>query len=153
MSEATAQPLPSAPTAPPAVGPQMPAGVSVANPWARLGSFFLDGLLMIVTLGIGWIIWAATIAGNGQTPAKRLMNLRVVSAANLRPATFGTMFLMRGIVAEFVAFLAIPLTLGILLFMPFWDRRKQNLWDKVSSTYVVTDPNDAWQTRPDLRAT
>ena len=39
------------------------------------------------------------------------------------------------------------LTLGVLLFMPFWDKRNQNLWDKVSNTFVVTDPNDAWHTR------
>lgn len=132
-------------------GGSLPAGVVVANPWSRLGAFLLDVVLMIVTLGIGWIVWAALVVGTGQTPGKRLLHLRVISASTMRPVGFGTMFFMRGFVAEFVAFFAIPLTLGILLFMPFWDRRSQNLWDKVSSTYVVSDPDDAWQTRPDLR--
>jgi hypothetical protein len=62
------------------------------------------------------------------------------------------MFFVRGILAGWVASIAIVFTLGILVFMPFWDRRHENIWDKVSSTYVVTDPDDAWGTRPNLRA-
>ena len=123
---------------------RLPAGVNVANPWARLGSYFLESLLVLVTLGIGWIIWAATLAGNGQTPAKKLLNLRVIGADTLRPATFGKMFWVRGLLAGIVANVAILVTVGIILFMPFWDKRRQNLWDKVSNTYVVNDVNDAW---------
>jgi uncharacterized RDD family membrane protein YckC len=125
--------------------------VTVANPWARLGSYLLESLLIFVTLGIGWLIWAATIAGTGQTPAKRLLNHRVIGADTLRPVGLGKMFWVRGILAGLVAGVAIPFTVGVLLFMPFWDKRRQNLWDKVSSTYVVNDPADAWATRPDLR--
>jgi len=105
---------------------------------------------MTVTLGIGWLIWASMTAGSGQTPAKRLLNLRVIDTASVRPVGIGKMFWMRGLVAGFVASFAIVFTLGILLFMPFWDKRNQNLWDKISSTYVVSDPNDAWGTKPNL---
>jgi len=105
---------------------------------------------MVVTLGIGWIIWAAMIVGSGQTPAKRLLHLRVISADKLQPVGFARMFFMRYLIAGWVASIAIVFTLGILLFMPFWDRRNQNIWDKVSSCYVVTDPHDAWATKPDL---
>ena len=129
----------------------LPPNVAVANPWARLGSYLLESLLIFVTFGIGWLIWAATIAGSGQTPAKRILNHRVIGADTLRPVGLGKMFWVRGILAGLVAGLAIPFTLGVLLFMPFWDKRRQNLWDKVSSTYVVVDPADAWGTRPDLR--
>jgi uncharacterized RDD family membrane protein YckC len=131
--------------------PQFPAGVGVANPWQRLGSYFLEAILGVVTLGIGWLIWAATIAGTGQTPAKRLLHLRVVRADSLQPAGFARMFWLRGVLAGIIANIAITVTIGILLLMPFWDRRRQNLWDKISNTYVVNDPNDAWRTRPDLR--
>jgi uncharacterized RDD family membrane protein YckC len=117
-----------------------------------LGSYFVEAILWIITLGIGWLIWAAMTAGTGQTPAKRLMKLRVVDAASLKPAGFSRMFWMRGLVAGFVAGFAIVFTLGVLLFMPFWDKRRQNIWDKVSSTYVVSDPNDAWNTKPNLTA-
>jgi len=128
----------------------LPSGVSAANPWIRLGAYFVEVILMVVTLFIGWLIWAAMTAGSGQTPAKRLLKLRVIDASSYRPVGFGKMFWMRGLVAGIVAGFAIPLTLGILLFMPFWDKRKQNIWDKVSSTYVVNDPNDAWNTKPNL---
>ena len=130
---------------------QLPAGVTPASPWKRLGSYFLEYLLIIVTLGIGWLIWAATIGGTGQTPAKRLLNLRVISCDKLVPIGLGRMFWMRGVVAGWAAAIAIPLTLTVLAFMPFWDKRNQNIWDKVSSTYVVDDPTDAWGTKPDLR--
>ncbi len=128
----------------------LPAGVTAASPWMRLGALVLESVLVLVTLGIGWVIWALVVVGRGQTPAKALLNLRVVDTASLRPVSFVRMFWVREIVAGIVASFAIPLTLGVLLFMPFWDRRNQNLWDKISSTYVVLDPSDAWGTKPDL---
>ena len=128
----------------------LPAGVTAASPWIRLGAVVLESVLVLVTLGIGWVIWALMIVARGQTPAKALLNLRVIDAGSLRPVGFARMFWVREIVAGIVAGLAIPLTLGVLLFMPFWDRRNQNLWDKISSTYVVLDPSDAWGTKPDL---
>ena len=42
----------------------LPQGVTLANPWSRLAAFVLEDVLFIATLGIGWIIWAAIIAGN-----------------------------------------------------------------------------------------
>jgi uncharacterized RDD family membrane protein YckC len=141
-------------TAPMSAGPAgtvgLPAGVAVADPGARLGAFFLEPLLALVTLGIGWLIWASMTAGDGQTPAKRLMGQRVVDAQTMRPVGFGKMFWVRGLVAGFVAYFAILFTIGIILFMPFWDARRQNIWDKISGTYVVSDPNDAWGMKPDL---
>ena len=130
--------------------PVLPQGVSVANPWIRLGSYFLESILMLVTLYIGWMIWACMTASTGQTPAKRLLKIRVIDANTLKPASFGKMFWVRGLVAGIVAGFAIPFTLGILAFMPLWDKRNQNIWDKVSGTYVVSDPSDAWQTKPVL---
>jgi len=124
--------------------PQLPAGCSIVSPWGRLGAYLLESLLVLVTCGIGWLIWAAVIANTGQTPAKRLLNQRVITADTLRPAGFAKMFWLRGILAGLIASVAIPFTFGILLFMPFWDGRNQNLWDKISSTYVVSDPHDAW---------
>lgn len=128
----------------------LPSGVSLASPWIRLGAYLIEGILVTVTLGIGWLIWAAMIAGSGQTPAKRLLKLRVIDCSSLRPVGFAKMFWMRGLIAGIVAGFAIMFTLGILLFMPFWDKRNQNIWDKVSSTYVVVDASDAWNTKPNL---
>jgi uncharacterized RDD family membrane protein YckC len=128
----------------------LPAGVWVVSPGARLGAYLLEYILVIFTLGIGWLIWAAMVAGTGQTPAKRILDQRVIGVDTLRPVGFGKMFWMRGVLGGLVAYLAILCTLGVLLFMPLWDKRRQNIWDKVSTTYVVRDPNDAWNTRQKL---
>lgn len=113
------------------------AGPTRVSPWGRLGAWLLEGLLITVTLGIGWLIWAATTAGTGQTPAKKLLGQQVIAIDTLAPVGMGRMFWMRGFIAGLVASVAIPLTIGVLIFMPFWDSKNQNLWDKVSATYVV----------------
>jgi uncharacterized RDD family membrane protein YckC len=125
--------------------PTYPPGVTFASPWLRFGAYVLDAVLQTVTLGIGWLIWAAFVVGKGQTPAKQLLRMRVVDANGHQPVGFARMFFMRGIVAGLVASIAIVITLGVLAFMPFWDRRNQNVWDKVSSTVVVVDPDNAWK--------
>ena len=130
--------------------PGLPPGVTLTSPWARLGALLLEGILATVTLGIGWLIWAAVIGGNGQTPAKKLLKQRVIDTSTMKPIGLGRMFWMRWFVCGLITPFAIGFTLGILLFMPFWDKNNQNLWDKISSTYVVNDPADAWATRPNL---
>ena len=122
----------------------LPPGVEIASVGKRLGSWALEFVLVVVTLGIGWLIWAATLAGNGQTPAKKLLGLRVVDANGGGPFGFAKMLFLRGIVGSFIAQFAFFFTLGILLFMPLWDKRNQNIWDKISTALVVEDPNNAW---------
>lgn len=109
--------------------------------WARFGAALLENLLMLVTLYIGWIIWACTLSGTGQTPAKKLLNQTVLDLETNAPMTLGKMFGMRGIVGGLVAMIAIPFTIYIIAFMPFWDKRNQNIWDKVSNSLVVRTPN------------
>lgn len=52
----------------------------LATAQARLGSFLLDCVLLVVTLFIGWVIWNLYTWKTGQTPAKRLLNQVVVDA-------------------------------------------------------------------------
>jgi len=118
------------------------SNVEYASPGIRLGSYFLEGVLMICTLGIGWLLWALTTAGKGQTPAKKLLSLTVVDERTHKPLGTGRMFWMRGILAIIPIF-AILLTLGILWFMPLWDSRNQNLVDKWSSAVVLKDATEA----------
>ncbi len=119
--------------------------VSAVSPWGRLGAYLLELLLYIVTLGIGWLIWGAIVANDGQTPAKRLLKQRAVNSRTGQPASFAEMLFLRGLVAGWVSGFAVLFTLGIILFMPFWDDHNRNLWDRVSGTYVVDDPHNAWR--------
>jgi len=36
----------------------------------RLGAIALDAALMVLTLGVGWIIWSMNVWSDGQTPAR-----------------------------------------------------------------------------------
>lgn len=121
-----------------------PRGVGVTGPGRRVLSFLLDAALVSVTLGIGWAIWASMTAPNGQSPAKRLLKIRVIDAVQLQPLGFARMFFVRGVLANFLALVAFTFTLGILALMPFWDRRSQTIYEKISNTLVVDDPYNAW---------
>lgn len=125
--------------------PRYPAGVREAGVGVRLLAYLLDAILQAATLGIGWLIWAAIIAGKGQTPAKQILRLRVIDSGDSKPLGFARMLFMRGIVAGLVAAILIPLTLGIILLMPVWNKRKRNIWDVVSTSVVVIDADNAWK--------
>ena len=111
-------------------------GLDLASPWVRLGAYLLETILITVTLGIGWMVWALVISGNGQTPAKKIMDLTVIDKISLKPLSLGKMFWLQGVLGYF-ATIIVTITLGLLSLMPFWDRHNQNLWDKFSSSYVV----------------
>ncbi|MEM8924338.1 MAG: RDD family protein [Actinomycetota bacterium] len=112
----------------------------------RLLAVLLEGVLVTITFGIGWLIWAATTAGGGQTPAKRLLKQRVISNSTDQPAGFATMFLLRGLVGGLVVPIAIGITFGLGLLVPLFTNGNRNLWDILSGTRVVNDPDDAWNT-------
>ena len=59
----------------------------------RLGALVLDAVLMGLTLGIGWLIWSLVIWGNGQTPAKQILKIRVYNAETGRVVAWGHMAL------------------------------------------------------------
>ena len=117
----------------------LPIGVSLSSPGRRLGGWLLNWVLVLVTLGIGWLIWAFLIFDKGQTPGWQLLNMRAVSIDKARTASWGTMFLREFIAKPLIGVLSV-LTFGIVNFWLVWDTKNQELWDKVVSTVVVDDP-------------
>ena len=118
----------------------LPEGVHLSSPARRFGEHLLESVLFLVTLGIGWIVWSFIVYGRGQTPAKQILHMRVVSLRHGAHASWGRMFLREWIAKTIVGFLG-AFTLGIIYFWLIWDGRKQELWDKVVGTIVVNDPN------------
>ena len=59
-----------------------PEELETATPGRRLGGFALDVLffvvLAILTLTIGWWIWFAIVARNGQSPGKQLLGMYIM---------------------------------------------------------------------------
>lgn len=81
----------------------------------RVGAYALDCALAFVTLGIGWIIWSLVVWGQGQTPGKKILKIRVYAADNQRQATWGHMA-----VREFLIMLAIGIAAGLLNLITFF---------------------------------
>ena len=111
----------------------------------RLGAYALDCVLAALTLGIGWIIWSLIVWGEGQTPAKKILKIRVYATTTERAATWGHMA-----VREFLFWLAVYI--ATLLFAPiglvwivleivwfFKDGKSRTLRDEWSKTFVVNE--------------
>ncbi|TYC76495.1 RDD family protein [Streptomyces sp. CB01881] len=120
----------------------LPQGVPLATPALRFGEYLLEGVLIVVTLVIGWLIWSLFAFANGQTPAKQVLGMRCVKLRTEQTATWGTMFLREAIAKPVIGLLA-WVTFGIVYFWLLWDRNTQQLWDKMVDTIVVKDPQDA----------
>src|ERR1017187_5444754 len=97
-----------------------PNGVALCSPGKRLGGYLLEGLLVVVTLVIGWFVWSLIAWGKGQTPAKQLLGMRVLKLTTGSAATWGTMFL-REIIGKAVGSIVNAFTLSIFTFMILWD--------------------------------
>ena len=78
----------------------------------RLGAIVLDATLLVITLGIGWLIWSFIVWGEGQTPAKKILKLRTINFTNGRPATWGHMGIREALIPISIS-IASTLTGGI----------------------------------------
>ena len=119
----------------------VPEGTVLSSLGKRFGGALLTGVLIVVTLGIGYLIWAAIAYGKGQTPAKQILKMYVIDTETGLPATWGKMFL-RGFVIDGVLN---SITGGVFsLISTIWiftNPKRQRLTDLVLKTIVVDAPN------------
>lgn len=106
----------------------------------RLGAALLDGLLVIVTLFIGWVIWWIVLWKYGQSPAKSILKMRVIKADTYRCATVGEMAFRELVGRVLLGF--IPLYSFVDNLFVLFDERSQALHDKVAGTLVIDDPDN-----------
>ncbi len=116
------------------------AGAFAASRSRRFVGYLLETVLILGTLGIGWLIWLAMVAGQGQTPAKKLLGMYILRADGtpvtakrvwLRDVLIELVFL--GIISSFL-FGIVGILDGIWIF---WDKNRQTLHDKMADTIVV----------------
>ncbi|HEU5033989.1 MAG TPA: RDD family protein [Mycobacteriales bacterium] len=115
---------------------------ALASPGLRLAGALLTVVLILVTLVIGYVVWAIVSWTKSTTPAKQLLRMQVIDSRTGQPLTFGGM-LMRQVVWTLVLGIGSSITFGILgivdAFFVFTASR-QRLLDRMSNTLVVRTP-------------
>jgi len=118
----------------------LPQGIELASIGRRIGAFFLTIPLVIVTLGIGYIVWALIAWGHGQTPALQVLGMRCWTPGPRRVPSWRRMALREvvGGIAECILGF-VTLLLSFVLMVTSHERKA--LHDYVAGTVVVRDPN------------
>lgn len=104
----------------------------------RLGALLLDSLLIVVTCGIGWFIWNIVLWKQSTSPAKKMLNLKIVDINTGAPASMVQMLLREGLGK--IVLSAITGVVGIvsailILVVP----SRQGVWDFIAKTTVVRE--------------
>lgn len=115
-------------------------GRTAAGLWRRFSAVLLDFIFFYLLLIVGWFIWFAFTANQGQTPGKQLLGLRVIRLDGA-VAPPGTMWL-REVVIKGVLWYSIAGGIGALVayIWAFFDKDRQTVHDKMVSTYVIHHP-------------
>jgi uncharacterized RDD family membrane protein YckC len=121
-------------------GLMLPQGTVLASPGRRIGAFFLAIPLVIITLGIGYVVWGLIVWGNGQTPALQVLGMRCFRPETNRVAGFWWMAL-REIVGRILDGIASIITELISLIFMLTRPDRKTLHDLVAGTVVLHDPN------------
>jgi hypothetical protein len=113
---------------------------NTATPMSRLGAHLLEMVLVVVTLGIGWLIWSLVVWGKGTTPAHQILKQYVVDSKSGSTFSWGKMFLreflIKGLLSGFIS----VFTFGIYYVVDslFIIREgNQTIHDRICSSSVI----------------
>lgn len=120
--------------------PQFPPGTELASAGKRIGTVFVELLLLVVTLFVGYLVWTLIVWKNGQTPGKQVMKMRIYHLQNQRPATWGQMFL-RQFVGGIVNGLFFSIGWIVSVVFLFTDPLRRTVPDRIAGTIELNDPN------------
>jgi|GEM_PF-272857 len=112
----------------------------LASPGVRLGSYLLESLFTVITLGIGWLIWSFIIWGKGTTPGHQVVRLYVVSEKTGQAFSWGQMFvreiLVKGLLIPVLSVFSFGIIFLVDSLMVVRDDRK-TLHDRICGSIVV----------------
>jgi uncharacterized RDD family membrane protein YckC len=145
MTNTVPPPPPPAATATAAAAAQattaVPEGTVLSSLGKRFGGALLTGVLIVVTLGIGYLIWAAIAYGKGQTPAKQILKMYVIDTETGLPATWGKMFVRNVVIDGLLNSITFSVFWLVSSIWIFTNPERQRLTDKMVKTIVVDAPN------------
>ena len=121
-------------------GLALPPGVVLASRGRRVGAYFLEIVLIVCTLVIGWVIWGLVVWGKGTSPALQVLGMRAWKPSEGKVAGYGTMAL-RSIVGYIVQGIVGFITQLISLVLFLSDDQNRNIPDRIAGTIIVHDPN------------
>jgi len=108
-----------------------------ASGWIRFGSYLLNGLLSVVTLGIGWLVWAMiTWSNDSANPAQKILGLKVVKKDTGQPLTWGEMFIRNFLLGVLVYGVLLNILILVDIFKVFGSER-QRVLDNMAGSVVV----------------
>ena len=113
-------------------------GVVPCGNGVRFGALLLDSLLFVVTCGIGWLIWSIVLWQQSTSPAKKMLNLKIVDINTGAPASMVQMLLREGlgkIVLSAITGIVGIVSAILILVVP----SRQGVWDYISKTTVVRE--------------
>ena len=133
-------PFSSPPPPPPASNSSgsLGTGVVPCGNGVRFGALLLDSLLFVVTCGIGWLIWDIVLWQQSTSPAKKMLNLKIVDINTGAPASMVQMLLREGlgkIVLSAITGIVGIVSAILILVVP----SRQGVWDYISKTTVVRE--------------
>ena len=129
-----------------------PPALRLASSQHRIASMALDSVLFFLTFGIGWFIWSLFTWKSGQSPAKKILKIRVFDVKTNQPVTWGHMAIYEflfGVAVSIASTIINVITFGLLGFWPFFifwvvdfcwywkDGKKRTIRDNVVKVVVV----------------
>ena len=160
----TPPPVPPPPTGP--TSEEFESDLSIEQPelsrmlasrGQRFGALFLELLLAVVTLIVGWLIWSLIVYARGQSPAKQVLKMRVVRLESRKAADWRWMALRDLVLkAAVIFFLSGVFLLGIVWVIVngivlLNNDHNQTVWDKMLKTVVISDPHNLFKPAPPPR--
>jgi uncharacterized RDD family membrane protein YckC len=119
----------------------MAEGTRLASIGRRLAGYLLEGVLILVTLLIGWLVWSLIVWARGQTPAKQLLGMHCSELKTGDRAGWGAMCMREFVGKVLVMGLLGLVTFGIapliLSFRLTWNKNRQQTWDSIANTVVA----------------